>query len=228
MPPPQRALVRSQGGPLSSVCCPTSRLTKFSSQSFRVLLLRRLHLLVSSRNCRCGRPLDCIGHHRSACAVAGVLGRRWFAVESAIARICREGGARVSTNVFVRDLDLGAFNHLDSRRLEVCQDGLSLYGGAELAIDTNLVSALRRDGPAREGAANRNGVAIRSAHRRKRCRGSCSVGHPCWRGWRPLVARDCELLAGSGSCEGSGLCSAVGRTSSHVQQRALSLLLCWK
>ena len=39
-----------------------------------------------------------------------VLGRRGFAVESAIARICREGGARVSTNVFMRDLDLGAFN----------------------------------------------------------------------------------------------------------------------
>ena len=34
LPPPQRAMVRSQGGPLSSkpfVCCPTSRLTKFSS-----------------------------------------------------------------------------------------------------------------------------------------------------------------------------------------------------
>ena len=38
---------------------------------------------------------------------------------------------------------------------------------AQLAIDTTLVSALRRDGTAREGAANRNGVAIRSAHRRK-------------------------------------------------------------
>ena len=49
-----------------------------SSQSFRVLLLRRLHLPLplSSLNCRCGRPLDCFGHHRSACAVSGVLGRR--------------------------------------------------------------------------------------------------------------------------------------------------------
>ena len=70
-------------------------------------------------------------------------------------------------NVFVRDLDLGPFNHLDGRRLEVVADGLSLFGGAQLAIDTTLISALRRDGTAREGAANRNGVAIRSAHRRK-------------------------------------------------------------
>ena len=126
-----------------------------------------LALPLSSRNCRCGRPLDCLGHHRSACAVAGVLGRRGFVVVSAIDRICREGGARVSMNVFVRDLDLGPFNHLDGRRMEVVADGLSLFGGAQLAIDTTLVSALRRDGTAREGAANRNGVAIRSAHRRK-------------------------------------------------------------
>ena len=79
LPPPERALVRSRGGPLSSrpfVCCPNSRLTKFQPQSFRVLLLRRLHLplLLSSSSCRCGRPLDCLGHHRSACAVAGCWG----------------------------------------------------------------------------------------------------------------------------------------------------------
>ena len=76
--------------------------------------------------------IDWLGHHRSVCAVAGVLGLRGFAIESAIARICREGGARVSTNVFVRDLDLAGFNHL----------GLSLFGGALLATDTTLVSAL--------------------------------------------------------------------------------------
>ena len=59
------------------------------------------------------------GHHRSACAVSGVLGRRGFAVESAAARICREAGARVMVNVFVRDLDLGVVDRLDARRLEV-------------------------------------------------------------------------------------------------------------
>ena len=34
---------------------------------------------LTARQCRCGRPLDACGHHRSACAVAGVLGRatRW-------------------------------------------------------------------------------------------------------------------------------------------------------
>ena len=43
----ERALMRSQCGPLSSVAFtafPTSRLTRFDSQPFWVLLLRRLHL----------------------------------------------------------------------------------------------------------------------------------------------------------------------------------------
>ena len=39
-----------------------------------------------------------------------MLGRRGIAVESAAARICREAGGRVTTNVTVRDLDLAAPN----------------------------------------------------------------------------------------------------------------------
>ena len=46
-------------------------------------------------------------------------------------------------------------------------DGLSLFGGAQLAVDTILVSAMRRDGTATRGAANRNGAAIQAAHIRK-------------------------------------------------------------
>ena len=37
----------------------------------------------------------------AACAVAGVLGRRGFALESAAARVCHEAGARVSLDVRV-------------------------------------------------------------------------------------------------------------------------------
>ena len=40
----------------------------------------------------------------------GVLSRRGYAVESAVAQICREGGARVSTNVMVRDLHISQGN----------------------------------------------------------------------------------------------------------------------
>ena len=67
-------------------------------------------------------------------------------MEVAVARICREGGARVSTNVKVRDLDFSQVPGVDGRRLEVVAEGLSLFGGAQLAIDATLVSALRGDG----------------------------------------------------------------------------------
>ena len=45
-----------------------------------------------------------------------MLGRRGCAVESAAARICQEAGARVTTNIFVRDLDQAPI--ADARRLE--------------------------------------------------------------------------------------------------------------
>ena len=112
--PTDQAMLRSQGGPLAAapfLPLPTSRLTKLDPSVFRTLLLRRLRLPLplTMRVCGCGRLLDAFGHHRSACAVSGVLGRRGFALESAMARICREAGARVTTNVMVRD-DLAAPN----------------------------------------------------------------------------------------------------------------------
>ena len=85
----------------------------------------------------------------------------------------------MSTNVFLRDLDLEVFNHLDGRRLEVVADGLSLFGGAQLATDSTLVSAMRRDGTARRGAANRNGVAIQATHRCKERTYPELVGEGC-------------------------------------------------
>ena len=59
-----------------SPLCPCRPLQRFDSHLFRVLLLRRLHLplTLSSRACRCGRPLDCLGHHRASCTRAVVLG----------------------------------------------------------------------------------------------------------------------------------------------------------
>ena len=138
----EKALLRAQGGSgggrVFSVV-PSCFLTRIDTHLFRVLLLRRLHLPLSPASCfcRCGRPLDSRGHHRAACAQAGVLGRRGHAVEVAAARICREAGARVRTNVFVRDMDLGAPVH-DSRRLENLAEGLPLYGGVQLAIDPPL------------------------------------------------------------------------------------------
>ena len=143
-----RALLRSQSGPLSGVpfiSSPAFHHSRFSSQEFRVLLLRRLWLSLplTSRVCRCGRPLDSCGHHRAACSRAGVLGNRGYALESAAARVCREAGGRVSTNVFLRDMAL------DPCRQMAEGSRLSWTASSEVRnspIDTTLVSPLRGDG----------------------------------------------------------------------------------
>ena len=85
----------------------------------------------------------------------------------AAARVCREAGARVSTNVLVRDLDLLPLQHADARRLEVVADGLPLYHGAQIAVDTTLVSPLRRSGTPHSRCAWEDGAALRQARRRK-------------------------------------------------------------
>ena len=92
-----------------------------------------------------------------------MLRGRGVALEVAAAQVCTEAGARVSTNQFVRDLNLGEFNGLLGRRLEV----IALWRGAQFAIDTTLVSPLHRDGTARRGAADRNGAALDAARRKK-------------------------------------------------------------
>ena len=92
-----------------------------------------------------------------------MLGRRGCALESTVARICREAGGRVRTNMLVWDMDVQAPLAGDSRRLEVVVDGLPV----QVAVDTTLVHALHRDGAPRREAADRNGVALQIARRRK-------------------------------------------------------------
>ena len=147
----EKAMLRSQGGCGAGAAFSTSpncALTRIEPPFFRTLLLRRLRLPLSltQRDCRCGRPLDSCGHHRAACARSGVLGRRGFAVESAAARVCREGGAPVTTNILVRDMDVARPNPFDMRRLEVVADGLPLFGGAAVGLGhhTRVEFALRR------------------------------------------------------------------------------------
>ena len=129
--PSRQALLRSQSGPAAGAAfsaLPTSPLTSFTPQCFRILLLRRLRLPLppSVRACRCGRHLDNLGDHRASCPRAGVLAGRGFAVEAAAARVCREAGARVVMNCMVRDMNLEVPPD-DGRRLEKWQI-ICLYG----------------------------------------------------------------------------------------------------
>ena len=69
---------------------------------------------------RLWQPSRC-AHESGGPGTAGVL------VESVAARICREGGARVATNLLVRDMELRPPSVIDSRRLEVVADGLPVW-----------------------------------------------------------------------------------------------------
>ena len=55
----------------------------------------------------------------------------------------------------------------DQRRLEVVADGLPFFHGAQLAIDTTLVSPIRSDGRPGPQCARVDGAALMRARRRK-------------------------------------------------------------
>ena len=130
----------SQGGPLAS--------TPFVS----LPVDRAMPLPLTSHSCRCGRLLNSLVKPPPVCVSSRC--------ENAAARICREAGGRVRTNVLVRNLGFHAINNLDSRRLEVVIDGLSL-------LDTTLVSPLSRNGTARPRCATVSGAALDRARTRK-------------------------------------------------------------
>ena len=68
-------------------------------------------------------------------------------------------------NVRVHDLDLHPGPRADNRRQEVVADGLPLFHGAQLAVDTTTVSTVRADGVLRR--AERDGAALDQARRTK-------------------------------------------------------------
>ena len=66
-----------------------------------------------------------------------------------------------------RDLDVARPDPRDRRRLEIVADGLPLFGGRQLAVDTTLVSSLHCDGSAQPRAANVDGAVLEAVRQRK-------------------------------------------------------------
>ena len=89
-----------------------------------------------------------------------------FLWERAAARVCREAGATVAANVLLRDLNIITRQH-DDRRIEVIANGLPLWGGVQLAVDTTLVSALDARGRLRRHQRSTVGAALRIARSNK-------------------------------------------------------------
>ena len=110
--------------------------------------------------------MDERGDHRAACPRSGRLLKRGAPIERMWARVCREAGGRVRTNVFLRDMNLPGIAADDGRRIEVVANGLPAYHGRQLAIDACIVSPLRATG--RPIARRlRPGLALKRARRRK-------------------------------------------------------------
>ena len=95
------------------------------------------------------------------------MGRRGFALESASCQGL-QGSRWTGGHKFVRPQHgPGVPSAGNTRRLEVVVDGLLLFGGAQLAVDTTLVSAAKGNGEPRRSAADRDGVALAAAPRVK-------------------------------------------------------------
>ena len=186
--PASRALLLSQAGPFASRALnlmPTRDDIAIPSAQFRVLLLRplRLPLPLAPRRCRCHGALDPLGDHRTACATSGVLATRALPLEHAVARVCREAGARVARHVKLADMNLDV-PVADERRIEVVANGLPLWHGSQLALDATIVSPLTRRGEAHPHADVQPGCAVAAAARRKRCQTYPELGR----------ARRCRLV----------------------------------
>ena len=85
----------------------------------------------------------------------------------AAARICREGGTRVTTNTRLADLNIHTLSRVDDRRIEVIANGLPMWGGSQLAVDTTLASPLTRSGEPRSRGGTLAGAALQDARRTK-------------------------------------------------------------
>ena len=85
----------------------------------------------------------------------------------AAARVCREAGARVTTHTLLSDLNVPSVDRFDNRRIEVIANGLPLHHGAQLAVDTTLVSPLTSAGQPRHWRGDFTAAALADARRAK-------------------------------------------------------------
>ena len=183
-----RALLLSQAGPQVGRALhvlPTGAELRLPSDRLRIVLLRRLRmpLPAAARACRCGRPADALGDRVTACPTSGVLRTRAVPLERAVARVCREAGGRVAMHVRVAEMNVDV-PVSDARCIEILAS-LPVWHGAQVAIDTTLVSPIGRDGqPRGRSAAREAGGVLEQAARRKR-----ETTYP-----ELLAARRCRLV----------------------------------
>ena len=100
---------------------------------------------------------------------------------------------------------------------QVVADGLTLWHGSQLAIDTTLVSPLHRDATARRRAADHNGVALEHARHRKTATYPELTGEM---GRARLVVLDAEV-GGRFSSETAAFVNALAKAKSESAPQLL-------
>ena len=101
-------------------------------------------------------------------------------MDRAIAQICLEAGARVRTNVKLRDLNVSV-RAGDERHIEVVASGLPLFGGAQLAVGATLPGVLGRDGECRLRADWQDGAVAEGVRDDKgAAHPELASGTRCW------------------------------------------------
>ena len=139
----------------------------------QILLRLRLHykLPLGPKRCNgrsCRARLDAYGRHWSACSRSGRLRLRCKPLERTWARVFREAGARVQTDVLLRNTDLPGLAANDGRMLEIIATGLPLHRGVPLGVDSTMGAPLHANGLPHTNAADTDGVAIARLESRKR------------------------------------------------------------
>ena len=221
-----QAHLRSHSGPgIGEVFhgSPTQLEFQLQPSIFRTLLLERLRLPlhITEARCECGARLDRTGRHRAACPRSGRLKRRAMPTERTLARVCREAGAVVRTNVKLCDMNIPV-STTDNRAIEVLAMGLPVHQGAQLAIDITLRSALTTTGEPCPSGARTNGAALQSARLQKQAK------------YRELLeGRRCGLIVVGVETGGrfgqeavdfvDSLAAAKARDSPHILSRSVHL-----
>ena len=181
-------------------------LSRIDSHLFRVLLLRRLRLPLplSARQCRCGRPSTLLATTvlhvpEQGSWEAGLHSRERGSTNLPRGRGQSCGERNAPRLRFSRSKPSGPASLGDPRRWLAPLWG----GGAQLAVDTTLVSPLDCDGSPHPGAANVDGAVLAVARREE---GEdvprtlrASQPSPSGRFWQ-------ERLAGAGQKRLEGFC----------------------
>ena len=148
----EQALLRSQGGPLAALpytVVPICPLRRFDPDIFRVLLLRRLRL-----------PLPLSSHSRAG-VLGGVVSLWSLQLHGCVERQERESRQTSSSGIWM----LWQCERRTNDGLKL-SEGLPVFHGAQLAIDTTLVSPVRADGEPHRQCQDMDGPALDAARRR--------------------------------------------------------------